>query len=133
MAVGRALRPAARAARRRPRASGRRRSSAGRSCRGIELGGGHQQREAVAVDEAEAARRRASTSSAATPSGVLAPASRTENGVGERGAEVDAGRRVREQPVDRLDAELVVGELDDRHHDRVGAGVVAPGAARSSR
>ena len=55
-------------------------------------------------------------------------------GVGERGAEVDAGRQV-DQPVDRLDPQLVVDELDDEAHDRGRAGIVevlARGARRGS-
>ena len=82
---------------------------------------GTREREAAPVDEAEPVLVGASAvSSASTPSGVFGPASRIVERVGEAGAQVGAGGKF-DQPVDRLDAELVVDELDDERHDRVGA------------
>ena len=73
-------------------------------------------------------RRASRASSAATPSAWLGPASRDVEHAGEPVAEV--GGRAVDEPVDRLHAELVVGELDDEGHDRRRAVVVRPDVRR---
>ena len=70
-----------------------------------------------------------------TASGEEGPASTTSNASPRPGPQIDAGGEV-DQAVDRLDVELVVGELHDEHHDRPraadgfagGAELVAVGA-----
>ena len=52
--------------------------------------------------------------------------------VGEPGAQVGAGRQL-DQAVDRLDAELVVDELDDERHDRGRAAELRVAGGRAAR
>ena len=97
-----------------------------------DVGARDREREAPAVDEPERrARSRIACSSAATPSGVFAPASRTSNASASRAADVGRGRHL-DQTVDRLDAELVVDELDDERHDRARPRRPRSPASRSS-
>ena len=76
--------------------------------------------------------RIAISSSRRRASGVFGPTVSIVNASASAARRSGPGGEVHE-PVDRLDAELVVGQLDDERHDRAGAGIACPGAAAARR
>ena len=91
-----------------------------------------RERETPVVDDARARARPAiARSSASIAVGGVRAGVATSNASASRArTSMPAGVR---EAVDRLDVELVVDELDDEHHDRLGAADAAPAARSSSR
>ncbi len=79
----------------------------------------HREREAAGVDESEAALGAHRDLERVDTFGRVRARVADVERVGERGPEIGAGRRF-DEAVDRLDAQLVVDELDDERQDRVG-------------